>query len=141
MSVLRKLMIIAGAAMLFQGQSLAQSGPVATQCAPEITKYCADKTHGDGSVRACLEANRTQLSTDCQQALDTTGGGMRSGMTMMSTDEITAKLKEQGYGKISKIEVESGKRFEVKAVDANGNRVELYVDGITGKVIRSERND
>jgi len=59
----------------------------------------------------------------------------------MGTDEIATKLKEQGYGKISKIEVESGKRYEVKTVDADGNRVELYVDGITGKVIRSERDD
>jgi len=141
MSVSRKLLIFASAVMLFQGHSLAQSGPVATQCAPEIAKYCADKTHGDGSVRSCLEDNRAQLSSDCQQALDTTGGGMRSSMTIMSPDEIAAKLKEQGYGSISKIEVESGKHYEVNTVDASGNRVELYVDGITGKVVSSERDD
>ena len=50
-------------------------GPVASQCASEIKAYCADKEHGAGEVRACLEANRPHLSAHCTHALDTTGGG------------------------------------------------------------------
>lgn len=51
------------------------SGPVASACTAEISRYCADKQHGNGAVRACLEANREQLAAQCAQALDTTGGG------------------------------------------------------------------
>jgi len=141
MNTSKKLMISTGIVMILSGPALAQGGPVMTQCASEIAQYCADKDHGAGAVRACLEENRTKLSSSCQQALDTTGGGVRSGMPMMSTDKIAEKLKQQGYGEISKIEAESGKRYEVKTIDANGNRVELYVDGITGEILRSERDD
>ena len=141
MNTSKKPMISAGIVMILSAPALAQGGPVMTQCAAEITQHCADKEHGAGAVRACLEENRTKLSSACQQALDTTGGGVRSGMPMMSTDEIAEKLKQRGYGEISKIEAESGKRYEVKTVDANGNRVELYVDGITGEILRSERDD
>ncbi|NNJ76665.1 MAG: hypothetical protein HKP56_16075 [Anderseniella sp.] len=141
MNTSKKLMISAGIVMILSVQALAQGGPVMSQCASEIAQYCADKDHGAGAVRTCLEENRTNLSSSCRQALDTTGGGVRSGMAMMSTDEIAEKLKQQGYGEISKIEAESGKRYEVKTVDANGNRVELYVDGITGEILRSERDD
>ena len=51
------------------------TGPVASQCTSEIKAYCADKEHGAGEVRACLEANRSHLSAPCTHALGTTGGG------------------------------------------------------------------
>jgi hypothetical protein len=51
------------------------TGPVATQCAAEIKQHCANKTHGAGEVRACLEAHKSDVSPACRQALDTTGGG------------------------------------------------------------------
>jgi hypothetical protein len=51
------------------------SGPVASSCTAEISKYCADQQHGAGAVRACLEANRQDLSAPCREALDSTGGG------------------------------------------------------------------
>lgn len=141
MNTSKKQMISTGIVVILSAPAFAQGGPVMTQCAVEITQYCADKEHGAGAVRACLEENRTKLSSSCEQALDTTGGGIRSRMPMMSTDEIAKKLKQQGYGEISKIEAESGKRYEVKTVDASGNRVELYVDGITGEILRSEKDD
>ncbi len=55
--------------------SWAQQGPVATACADDIAKYCADKEHGQGEVRACLEANEDKVSAACRTALETTGGG------------------------------------------------------------------
>jgi hypothetical protein len=48
---------------------LAQSGPVATDCANDIGKLCAGKTH-DGSVRICLETNYVKVSSECKKALD-----------------------------------------------------------------------
>jgi hypothetical protein len=57
----------------------AQSGPVATACKDDITKYCAGKKHGppEDEVRVCLEANKDKVSTACKQALESTGGGRR----------------------------------------------------------------
>jgi hypothetical protein len=61
--------------------ALAQQGPVAMSCKDDIAKYCADKEHGKGEVRACLEAAKDKLSDQCKAALDTTrpGKGMGQG--------------------------------------------------------------
>jgi Cysteine rich repeat len=55
--------------------ALAQQGPVAAACTEDMQKFCADKQHGQGQVRACLEANKDKVSVDCKTALDTTGPG------------------------------------------------------------------
>lgn len=52
-----------------------QKGPVASSCSDEIKKYCSNIAHGTGQVRACLESHKSELSTGCQNALNTTGGG------------------------------------------------------------------
>ena len=51
-------------------------GPVARACAADIGKYCDGIAHGGGKVRACLQANKDQVSAECQTALATHGGGM-----------------------------------------------------------------
>jgi Cysteine rich repeat len=53
----------------------AQQGPVATACVDDIAKHCADKEHGHGEVRACLQAHKDKVSAACKIALETTGGG------------------------------------------------------------------
>lgn len=68
------LLISTGIGNAAFGQST-PSGPVASNCTAEISKYCADKQHGAGAVRACLEADREHLSAQCMKALDTTGAG------------------------------------------------------------------
>ena len=55
------------------------TGPVATQCASDIQSFCADKGHGARQTRSCLEANRDKVSSECRQALDTTGPGRGKG--------------------------------------------------------------
>lgn len=50
-------------------------GPVATACVDDIAQFCAGKEHGQGEVRACLEANKDKVSAACKTALETTGGG------------------------------------------------------------------
>ena len=52
-------------------------GPVASACAPEIGRYCAQERHGAGAVRACLQSNWRRLSHDCRSVLGTTWGGQR----------------------------------------------------------------
>jgi hypothetical protein len=53
----------------------AQQGPVATACKDDIPNYCAGKEHGQGEVRACLEANKDKVTAACKEALETTGPG------------------------------------------------------------------
>jgi len=54
-------------------------GFVATNCKTEIEKLCADKEHGHGDIRACLNSKKEQLSVACKQTLELTGPGKGKG--------------------------------------------------------------
>lgn len=75
----RTIALAALTAMTFVTPSFAQQGPVAMACKEDIAKYCADKEHGKGEVRACLEAAKDKVSDECKTALDTTGPGKGMG--------------------------------------------------------------
>ena len=59
---MKKQVFVIGAAAIvlsLASPALAQGsgrGPVATTCSSEISRYCADKKHGGGAVRDCLES-------------------------------------------------------------------------------------
>lgn len=53
------------------------TGPVAEACQQDIEKLCADKEHGQGAIRSCLENNKAKVSTACAAALDSTGPGRK----------------------------------------------------------------
>jgi uncharacterized membrane protein YkoI len=55
-------------------------------------------------------------------------------------EQVLAQLKAEGYGEIYEIERERN-RYEVKARDREGHRVELHLDASTGKVLESEMDD
>ncbi len=74
------LITAVGLTLVMSGWAHAQEGPVATACSTDISKFCADKKHGQGEVRACLESNKDKVSADCKAALDTTGPGQGKGM-------------------------------------------------------------
>jgi hypothetical protein len=61
---------------------------------------------------------------------------VRSAAEWLSNDQLTQKLKEQGYT-VGRIETSHG-CYEVKATDAKGVRVKLYVDPATAEVIMRE---
>ncbi len=67
------------AAVALATGAFAQQGPVATACQEEMAKFCAGKQHGQGEMRACLEANKDKASEACKTALDTTGPGKGMG--------------------------------------------------------------
>jgi hypothetical protein len=71
----RTISLAALTAVAFVSTAFAQQGPVAMSCKDDIAKYCADKEHGKGEVRACLEANKNKVTDQCKAALDTTGPG------------------------------------------------------------------
>ena len=55
-------------------------------------------------------------------------------------DEVLARLRTAGYSDFREVEREHG-RYEVKGMDADGRRVELYVDSRTGEIVQEERDD
>lgn len=54
--------------------------------------------------------------------------------------DIIQMLESKDYSKIDEIERDLN-RYDVEATDAAGQRVELTVDGNTGEILRSERDD
>lgn len=57
----------------------------------------------------------------------------------LSQETIAAKLKEQGF-EVARTETKRS-CYEVKAKDAQGRRVELYVDPVTARVVKQETKD
>lgn len=55
----------------------------------------------------------------------------------MSLQEVQTKLEAGGYRDFEKIEREKDK-YEVKATDMQGQRVELDVDPMTGEILKTE---
>ena len=76
---LQVLSLAASTLILSGGLATAQQGPVGSACVDDIQKFCAGLEHGQGQVRACLEANKDQVSADCKTALETTRGPGRAG--------------------------------------------------------------
>lgn len=140
----RVLVLAVGAILALGQQSEAQVGPVASECASDIAEFCSGITHGGRAVRSCLEEHSADVSEACRRALETTGpmGGFGAGMgrqgQMMTPQEISSTLVDQGYSDIREIEFKGRATYEVKARDQQSNRVELYVDGVTGRILRSE---
>jgi hypothetical protein len=59
---------------------------------------------------------------------------VRPAAERLSIDQVVLKLKEQGYT-VNKIETSHG-CYEVKATDAKGARVEMYLDPATVEIVR-----
>jgi hypothetical protein len=59
----------------------------------------------------------------------------------LAKDAVKSKLTDLGYS-VRKIEAEDG-RYEVKATDKEGKKVELYVNPVTGEIEKTsgERSD
>ena len=51
---------------------------------------------------------------------------------------VLARLSALGYQDVREVERKSDKLYEVKARDAQGRRVELYLDPRSGEVLQSE---
>jgi len=79
MKIIKVLSAALFAAAAIANFAWAQQGPVATACKDDIQKFCAGKEHGQGEVRACLEANKDKVTAACKTALDTTGPGQGMG--------------------------------------------------------------
>ena len=58
----------------------------------------------------------------------------------LSFGALADKVTGQGFSDIREIERKSDKLYEVKARDAQGRWMELYVDARTGEILKSERD-
>jgi hypothetical protein len=56
----------------------------------------------------------------------------------MSQDAAKDLLKQQGYQEVRKIEVTEGNCYEVYGIDAQGEKVEVYLDPTNGKLVAKE---
>jgi uncharacterized membrane protein YkoI len=57
---------------------------------------------------------------------------------ILSLQQIQAKLEAEGYRDFEKIERERNNRYEVKALDPQGRRVEVEVDARSGEILETE---
>lgn len=88
--------------------------------------------------RYCVEA-RDAEGKEVEIHVDAkTGEIVKNDKADLSKDEVIAKLKEQGYPKISELE-RQGDRYWVMARDADGKEFELHVSAKTGEIVRKEQ--
>lgn len=59
--------------------------------------------------------------------------------TTMNFQQVAERVVTLGYTDIREIERESDKLYEVKALDAQGRRIDLVVDARTGEVLREKQ--
>ena len=85
----------------------------------DIEKYCADIAHIGGAARLCLDENIAHMSVKCRKR---------------------PTLEHLGYTKIREIEFERG-QYEIEATSPEGVKFEIYIDAVTGKVLRVKRDD
>ena len=56
----------------------------------------------------------------------------------MNPDATKDLLKQQGYKEVRKIKVTEGNCYEVYAIDAQGEKVEVYLDPTSGNLVAKE---
>lgn len=77
-------------------------------------------------------------STSMAQAATATGTSQQApGLTLK---EVYDRVEAAGYTDIREIDREKG-RYEVKATNAEGRAVKLYVDSVSGKIIKEKVRD
>lgn len=140
-------LLILATSLSFLSPAYAQTGPVGAACQDDIARYCAEIDHIGGAVRLCLDEHISQVSLECQNAMETAGpnnqrlGRGGSGWPgVMGLRQIVGTVEALGYTDISEIELEGG-HYEIEATDPQGAAVELYVDSVTGKVLRVKPDD
>lgn len=104
-----------------------------TEIEREDGRYCVDARDADGKkVELYVDAKTGEITKEDE------GDGVDK--ADLSKDEVIAKLKEQGYPEVSKIERErEGNQYWVMASDADGNKFELHVNAKTGEITRKEK--
>ena len=85
---------------------------------------------------AAIALTGTLLVAGARASDDDRSGGNLPEAGWMSVGEIAAKLEGQGYT-VREIEIEHGV-YDVEMIDANGMRVEAYLDPSSGEPVRHD---
>ncbi|SMX21918.1 PepSY domain-containing protein [Boseongicola aestuarii] len=133
---------------LFAGTVGAQTGAVCATCADSIERYFPNLPHMGGAVHLYPTEHLAQVSLECRTAFESTGpgnrrmgwGGTSPRPDYMGLRQIVATIEALGYTNVREIEFE-GSHYEIEATNSDGVQVEIYVDAVTGKVLKSKRND
>ncbi len=140
----RNLLALTCITAILATAATAQDGRIRANCAADISLYCGEVTQIRGAVRLCLDQHLSLVALTCREALETAGSRqMRQqwlspdGTALLGLRQVITTLTDQGYSAFTEIEFENG-RYEIEATDANGRRVEVYVDAATGVILKSE---
>ena len=87
------------------------------------------------SVAAAGIAGFASLASADNDELKCTSAAQSS---WMSEDATKGLLKQQGYQEVRKIKVTEGNCYEVYGIDAQGNKVEVYLDPTNGSLVAKE---
>lgn len=98
----------------------------ALMCASALTMGAAAFAQGTAAPQAAA-AQAAVTAQDSRQ-------------TQLSVRDVYDAVEKQGYRNITEIELDK-QRYEVKADDAQGQRVKLHVDPRTGKIESVRRKD
>lgn len=84
-----------------------------------------------------IGAGTTLVPAFAQTSAPTTAPTPTTQATWMSMEQVKTRLDAAGYRDFEKIERDDNK-YEVKATDAQGRRVEVDVDPISGEILKTE---
>ncbi|MER2553264.1 MAG: PepSY domain-containing protein [Thauera sp.] len=90
-----------------------------------------------GGIFAAGAALVPAIAQTAPAATQAVPAGSPSQASWMTMQQIQTKLEAAGYRDFEKIERERNK-YEVKATDAQGQRVELDVDPVNGDILETE---
>jgi len=93
-----------------------------------------------GVAGAAYASSDKDKDTDKRVDQAATAAAARTSSPHLALDEVLARLRSAGYSDFREIERENG-RYEVKGRNAEGDRVELYVDARSGEIVKEERDD
>lgn len=88
-----------------------------------------------GSIAVVGIAGFASLASADNDALKCTTAEKSSWMGEDATKDL---LKQQGYQDVRDIEATEGNCYEIYAIDAQGEKVEIYLDPTNGKLISKE---
>lgn len=94
---------------------------------------------GAGIIGAATASEDAKKLSDRSEYTDVGASGAADGVAL-SVEQILAKVKERGFTEVYEVERERG-AYEVKARDAKGALMEIYVDAKTGEILKSEYED
>ncbi len=87
---------------------------------------------------AVASGKQSQAKANAAEAVAAPAAKLSAEKTELSMEQVIAKVKGQGYSDISEIERE-GSQYCVEARNAEGKKVEIYVDAKTGEIINKDK--